>query len=48
MQFAPTIDARGADAAAVQRIEAQQQKMAAEFEARVVKTVRDARAGRSL
>lgn len=41
--FAPVIDARGADAAAVARIDANLKKMNSEFEARVIKTNRTAR-----
>lgn len=40
LNFAPVIDARGADPAAVERIEANQQRMAAEFEGRVHSVLR--------
>lgn len=46
--FAPQIDARGADQAAVARLESQMRKMSGEFEGRVVSTVRDARNRRML
>ncbi|WP_306130996.1 phage tail length tape measure family protein [Roseovarius sp. MMSF_3350] len=46
--YAPQIDARGADAGAVARIEAQQQRMQAEFPARVVEAYRVAQKRRQL
>lgn len=48
LHFTSNVDARGADRAAVDRIERGQAKMAAEFEAKVIKTIRDASAGRNL
>lgn len=48
VNFAPVIDARGADAGAVARIEAGQRRMAAEFDSRVVSAVRTAQRGRML
>lgn len=48
LNFAPNIDARGADAAAVARIEATQRRMAADFKSSVVSAVRDARSARML
>lgn len=48
LNFAPNIDARGADAAAVERIEATQRRMAADFKSSVVSAVRDAKSARML
>ncbi len=46
--YAPTIDARGADQAAVDRLERVLAKQSAEFESRVVSTVRTAKKRRAL
>lgn len=48
LHYSPNIDARGADAAAVTRLERGQREMAANFEARVVAVVRDSRSRRVL
>ena len=48
LNYSPTIDARGADAAAVARLERGQREMAANFEAKVVAVVRDSRSRRVL
>ncbi len=48
LSYAPVIDARGADQAAVDRIAAQLRKQSAEFEARTVRAVRDAKTRRIL
>lgn len=46
--YSPNIDMRGADPEAVTRLERNQQKMAAEFEARTIEAVRKAQMGRRL
>ncbi len=48
INFAPVIDARGADAGAVARLESALQRANAEFSSNVVKTVRDAQKKRHL
>ncbi|MGR3498772.1 MAG: hypothetical protein ACU0E9_07760 [Limimaricola soesokkakensis] len=48
LTFAPQIDARGADPAAIERLEKAQRKMASEFEARTVRAVKDAKTRRIL
>lgn len=48
LTYAPVIDMREADPEAVARLEANQRRMAAEFESRVIDTVRKASAGRKL
>jgi hypothetical protein len=46
--YAPVIDARGADQAAVDRLERVLAKQGAEFESKVIGTVRSARKRRAL
>lgn len=48
VSFAPVIDARGADQAAVDRLERGLRKMSGEFEARTVRAVQDAKTRRLL
>ncbi len=48
VNFAPTIDARGADQAAVARLSIEMQAMKQSLPGQVVKAVREARSGRQL